>query len=711
MPWPYPVNRGAALFCALMLLAGLAGLSMALLQRPGIEHDLQQQRLLRARMELLLESNLHPLVSSIEAGIKAKGNATALLQPDDDRPRRVTSALVSKEAPIEFLCSGNPITAARVAEFPTQTPGLSLLAEYQEVSCGQDSQPIELAWAWEDLALTTPIDQPVPPYWPAPDFRAYPITTIKSAPATITDPAMPLPVDAELNASLAGPDVVTAIPLQIQMRFGIFASGPLKSREKVVRIRYYFSGTLWNPYNRPLRFHSGSALRPLAGIALSGMPEVRIHNLSRGNSSGWIDLDTIQNDGTSEAGISAYLRIPGILHPGEQLQFEEPARKDQPQGLARTLHPGFEVGPADRIRLEWRPDPDGLQVHLVSESDVSSMDASEPWWSWNHISVDWNPAEWNRADDGEHPFFIHDGSLGFREHHCRWSLHIDASSRVRDGRLDPRRPSIDFNASYPCPEIGSRPASEWWAAVLHEHMGVTTLPENPSARALFSWPSSPPDCLLCASDVVAESSYHRIGTADAALLNNQMDAPELLPSINCGWNGVQHDTQGVAGKWLHSFHINQPSHSQWSTTLRISAINSRDGLSFHQFLTPPADGTDAFFQIQSNDFAIACNQLSATSMSRPSASVSEFFTTGRLLKALLQEGSAPPHSPLPLRGFLRNSPAPVAAGPAAVLHLAARCGETTLLARAWLARTDASESGAPPYKVVHVDWPKFFTLP
>ena len=92
------------------------------------------------------------------------------------------------------------------------------------------------------------------------------------------------------------------------------------------------------------------------------LPKFRISNLSKGFSTDWIEMDELINTQTGAEGFHGWIRVKGELEPGESVVIREPDTKNQPEGLARTVHPAFMIGPADKIHIEFQQNEKGCSI-------------------------------------------------------------------------------------------------------------------------------------------------------------------------------------------------------------------------------------------------------------------------------------------------------------------------------------------------------------
>jgi hypothetical protein len=527
----------------------------------------------------------------------------------------------------------------------------------------------------------------------------------------------PVPAGEPLVMDLHNPASPLPVVGALELRFGVFASGRVRSREKTVRVRFYIGGALWNPYNRDLVTHPGRGSSPVFRVVFWNLPEIRIHNRSRGLSSGWLPLDRAANSHTGSTGFDAWIRLPERIPAGETAGFTEPDADWQPQGLARTLHPGFLVGPADSIEIEWRQPAGGLHAACLPLQTGDPFQAAldgEGWWRAEGFQTALPGQRYRRADAGPRPFFLHGGSLSFRRRNARVALTFRAGPAALDLLADPR--PRRFSGRYPW--IGADGHPQPPEALLESVVAIDPPePANPADglpalpnEAVFSWPASRPATFREAIDLPCWPNGFRLGSGGAGQLNTLLDRPGW-------WDSQSPDDLATALpgpaqplSWKPVFPVNLVSVAAWEAILRASSLDPAfpDPARFPLFSSPLPGQPGIHGEWDAAAVSRAARFLAAEAARNPVHSVNEFFTTGRLASAFDPlKGAGLKHFLLPLRAWIRSGPGPSAQGHAWVLHLAAsrsgRGHSTTKSARVWLLQT-APAGEAPRLEVIRFEW-------
>lgn len=549
-------------------------------------------------------------------------------------------------------------------------------------------------FAMEDIALAAPSASP-PDWYPVPHYNWIPLTgPLPDPPARLHAPppqsvlpvrsTEPIPFQPE-----ASPPVAPVL-LGAALRFGIFASGPLRQYEKPVRLRFFIEAVLWNPYDRPLQLHSGSGKRPVARLLVHHLPEVAIHNESTGRASGWLSLDHAPNSASGKTGLSAWLEAPPSIPPGAVLRLTGPDPTDQPEGLARTLHPAFRIGPADTVRLRFRPtgQPPALTALPWHASDPpQAAAAGQGWLRLRHL----NPPSWPtllfpRADQEPAPFFLHGGSLAFRSSHAQGLLRFSAAPPIRQFLTDPRAHLVDGRSPYRRPDGSIASVADWYSLQFHDlRSGPAPPTPDPPKGALFPYPETnqPPPMLQLA--LPGNPNSFRLGAPASPSRNAPLASPAFLAALRP--DQVSPETAPLHGApipFLPVFPVNQTDPASWQDLLSLQN---------HHLLPAAAQ--------------FIARQIDA----RPLPSVPAFFDQGILPQAVAHAGADPRQPDLPfrpLRSQLTSGPVLAAHGPAWLLHLAVQYthrGQTLRLsARLWFHYLPPSPDEAARFTVLRFQW-------
>ncbi len=702
---------GFALPFSLVMAGSILVLAVLVLQQAEFARSISERRRLHRQARETLLAQVQPLGRRLSREVLQDRSTSAIRRIGDGPGNEFLPLLLTdtgEEALLASVASGTD-----VVNFQSPVSGGRLRAGWIRISPDSLDYALDLAWAAEDVALAAGRNSP-PASWPLPSWylglrkeNAGLDSFLSSAAGADWDQlpwitaGNPLPFSPELSPSLV------PVPRRLALHFGIFASGAMGSREKVIRIRYYLSGTLWNPYNRPLALHNGGGLRPVTRMVLRNLPEVRIHNLTRGYSTGWIPLDEVVNDQTGEAGIRGWIRLPGTLRAGDNYAFVEPDPGSQPEGLARTVHPAFQVGPADAVEIEFRSRPGGVDLALV---DLDVADPGEAataglgWFRLERFPVEFPLLEFPRADEGGQPFYLAGGSLAFRREHCQAALVFARNGLPGVPELDPRRRSVAADAVYPTASGGSLSGTELVAAACLLPSGTSdTDPAAPAMQALFSWPEERPEGLLTASDLPGWREAFRLGAAGAKEHNALLDRspmPPLRPDSD------DFSPEPVPGwKYEERFPVNLVGATAWQALLERSASTDpvTGALRFPAFMQVDPARPEDFRSWSKTRLRLAAEKLAGDIGLDPAKSVTDFFNRGRLATAFASTGpGAAIDQLLPFRGWLRNSPLPGPHGSAWILHLAVRLtrerGSSLIPARAWLLETPEG------FSVVRFEW-------
>jgi hypothetical protein len=667
---------------AVMLLAVLAA------ERIHFHMVAREHALLRTRTENMLRQNVLPLAERLGELILDGESTSALIPNDPAHPSPLKPLRINrngKQVPLHSIRPENPGDAVC---FNSPLSSECLAASRVTLSPQNHHEQFTLAWAAEDIGLMAPGAVPWPA-WPLPSWMQAPRRN-RPGVNELLDPAI-----------LAGwTEEPRPVVTSLGLRFGIFASGTIGSREKIVRVRYYLEGALWNPYNIPLRMHDSGGMEASFRLIFWNLPEVRIHNLSRGLSTGWIGLDRAANSQSGNNGIDGWIRTAPQLEAGAQVAFLDPDPDRQPEGLARTLHGGFAAGPADRIRIEFRMGGEGVSAACLPMETANPLEAARSGHGWFRIEgfpVQLDPVEWTRADDDPAPFYLYSGSLGFRQENARHQIAFQRTSACFEGQVDPRRQAI-VNGD-------SRTDANGFAVTDQSLVEIKSLdlqgdlPDKPVAGfhpPLFSRPEKPPGSLLAASDIQQWREGFRLGSANAKRINSVLDL-----------EGTFVDEPPL---YEPSFPVNMLSPQGWRAILETSDHLPSDPESIQVAAYPNSQADRAIDFRQWSMAAVdgASRGLSEMIRHKPSGSISDFFNRGLLTDSFPASIAGDPgHQLLPLRGWLRKAPAVRRHGSAWILHLLLEGKRNRNLirrsARVWLLERAAGMETSR-FEIIRFEW-------
>ena len=533
-----------------------------------------------------------------------------------------------------------------------------------------------------------------------------------AGPVIKTSPPEWVAADEALPFSPESSPALVPVVISLSARFGIFASGALGSRQKEIRIRTYLEGALWNPYNRPIRLHNRTGLQPVCQALIGGLPALRIHNRSQGISTGWLEPDASTNSQGGAPGLHGWIRLPPLLAPGEIYYLQEPDSKSQPEGLARTLHPGFAVGPGDSVDIEFEKTPHSLMAALVDLSESDPLKAAQQGRSWfkalGKAPVP-GPIRFARADAGERPFYLAEGSLAFRREQCQLLAGFVRGESTWDGLLDPRRQELPFGETLMDASGNAISVEDLIEVVLETP--PRSFPEDQATRAqtpLFAWPDKPTPEFPATLDWMDMVEGQRMGAPGATLLNR------WLAASACFLRGPPVlQLQMVSGSsvgYLPALPVNSLDMGAWARLLgQRAGTPSNPGSTSGYY---PAFGTTS--SNRPGDFApgpkpgLAAQRLVAELIKEPAHSVEDFFNKGYLAKAMRPESPFLAARLSPLRGWLDPASLPVNHPGAWVLHLTVLAREqhrsVECRARIWLLQTSPPDQPVR-LEVMRLEWP------
>jgi hypothetical protein len=717
-----PASSGFILPFALILASALILLAVLLLKFELAVLERESRLQVQRSAETHLRQQVPVLVEALGTRLRAGNGASAVrrLAPAAGPDFRAFWQEGGQALPLHSHVPASPVSPAL---FPAQAAAHRLAADWVFLTPPGAPIAVALAWTAEDVALLAPAHPP-PEFWPLPQWELAPVREPFDSDGFLDDATRsqwrslpwiaaqePLPFRGELSPALA--PVVTRLAL----RFGLFAAGHPSRTNKTVRVRFHIEGELWNPYNRPLRLHSGAALRGLFQALFWNLPEIRLHNRTLGVSSDWIPLDSAQNAGSGVQGLQAWIRAPGDMPGGQRHAFVEPDPSRQPEGLARTLHSAFPVRPADRIEVELRQPAGGLYAACLPLQDGDSLDAALAGHGWFRIEgfpVAWPGLVFHRADSGDRPFLLESGSLSYRMANAHLRVGFSQPASLLDSGMDPRRRAVVHG------ELFQNASGTWEPQARLRDTRIDLAPGNAvptggmhasAPLALFSWPATAPASLREAADLPFWSQGFRLGSAGADAVNAVLDRPGAMELPGQPDNLVSlTSADGQRLTFTPAIPVNLADAGAWETLLRASARMARPSGELHYptQLVPYGDDANGILAWDPAALATAADRITAGALSEPLAGPAAFFNSGRLEEAFPQRADSDPvHRLLPLRGWLRAAPALRAHGSGWILHIAVRAeGEQLRVqrsARIWLLETPGGAAGAR-LEIIRFEW-------
>jgi hypothetical protein len=660
-----PRRRNAFILPFVLLLATtVLSLSLLTYRQARTVWEMEQVRSLHLRARQTAGHLVPVLLDQLSAAL-AQGGATSALIPESEG--------VSATALLDRSGSGTLLTLSGMEDdsrgsvtFQSPVSPTRFRAGLIQWSPENAADSVQVAWVIEDIALNPDLLS-APSWWPLPDWMLRPHDP-EASQGTIMDlpRAEIIPADEPIPFLPDRSPAFTPVITHAGLRFGIFASGTVGSREKVIRIRYYVDCGLWNPYNRPLLLHGGSGRRPVFRVRFDHLPEVRLHNRSMGISTGWINLDQAINSQTGEAGIEAWIQAPSQLGPGESLNLSEPDPRWQPEGLARTVQPAFMVGPADSIEVEFRTGMLGIRARFMA---MDSGPEEEGWFLAEAIPLPAQSLQFDRADESQRPFYLTGGSLSFRPDNTHQQILLERVPDHLTGTIDPRQSSLVPGQPVVSADGKQIPVEEiiyLRIQNLLQESGIS--PRQVSLPALFSWPGLPEDSLLDQSDLPAWENGFRIGSTGASILNSHLASHWPFGSQPV----VEHllrDGRAAGYEW--ALPVNTRDAKAWLGVLSGSGFPdpATGRLGFARYPSP--SGIPDYQWLEPARLVPVGAELARLAGYQPARSVGDFFTRGHLATSFRNAGIEDPlHHLLPLRGWLRDAPPLVRHGSAWILHLA-----------------------------------------
>jgi hypothetical protein len=715
--------RGFVLPYSLLLSSTILVLATLVLKEGQHTADRRQREALRQRTSSLLMQNMKPLVSHLENLVFGQRMCTALLRAEAGHSLFMTVGYPDDDSGAANLSSLPTSAPGGDVFFQSPVSGTVLQAGYEPLSPPDSPLKADLAWVAEDLALN-PDPFPPPAIWPLPSWLHFPLRKRSEPMEILRELAVDTVMDGPwINLSESLPFTPGSSPSLVPvtgglgLRFGIFASGKVGQREKVLRIRFYLEGTLWNPYNRALGMRSGSASGPAFQVVFWNLPEVRVENLTLGTSTGWMDIDSAVNPSTGATGIHGWIRTPGVIGSGASLSFIEPDSKWQPEGLARILHPAFMVGPADAVRISFRKNPAGIHAACLTtdaEDPLKKAEADAGWFRMESVPVEFEPIEFGRADDMPRPFYLSGGSLSFRDANTHVHLRLNNLGLSFTGQLDPRIRTLRWNDTY-MDSTGARIRGSQLlgAEAKHPQKGNVMVKQLHQETAIFSWPDRMPGTLIAATDLPEWTNGFCLGSPGAVQVNAGLDldaawahSPETVVAILPSRGGDLPEQNFIEG-----LPVNSLCPEYWEERLITSAKKKDNSLQFPYSLYPAPSGPLDFRTWTASEINRAARLITDHTGKHPVEAISAFFNRGILPSAFNHKGGGELlHNLLPMRGWLNSGPPLRRHGSAWILHMAIRLRDalksTTRSARIWLLET-RDLAGASRFEIVHFEW----TLP
>ncbi len=700
-------SRTAAFILPLALTIGASILLLGtfLIEQALFSREMQSHRDRHAQAGNIIRWHVPQLIGNLENILNAPHATTALRK---NHARENTYSMIvanhSKEGRHEWkdLAPANPGTRFKsaVADFHYTGNDVNLSP------AGAQSRII-LSWAFEDIGLVES-HRPPPEWWPWPSWLASGITepgpvhdSFESITGKQWNPDSWVPDGSPIPFNPVAYPANVPVITHIDLRFGIFATGPVDKPRKVVRIRFYIDCGIWNPYNRPMRFHESSGKDPAFMVLFRNMPSIRIQNVSTGISTEWIPLDDCKNTQTGESGIHAWVRTSRTIGAGSVRVLSEPDPQLQPEGLARTIHPAFLMGPADEIRIEFKQPESGVTVTCSPIDGASPGQAPTEWFHANSLNGSFPTIHFTRADDPNRPFYIESGSLSFRPSNTHQQILLGRPAESLHGLSDPRRqhlrpedPRIDATGEkMPYKSLLNTQISNLRHSPIHQY-------QPPPAISILSWPGREPSSLTEATDLPEWENAFLLGTTGASKVND---------FFMTKWPNVYHSIRREIPNegefdFAAAVPVNSLSRKAWLNALGMDT----DKLAFgYPKYANPQNASD-YWAPDRSALNSAIHRLVTQIEKDPSVSVPDFFTRGKLIHAFDEiYGEDPLVRFAPIRGFLRTSPPLVPHGSAWVLHMAVSIQADGISikksARVWLLK-NPNKTGSDTLKLIHFEW-------
>lgn len=700
-------SRTAAFILPLALTIGTSVLLLGtfLIEQALFSREMQSHRDRHAQAGSIIRWHVPNLIGNLETILNTPYATTALRK---DQTKENTYSLIvanhSKEGRHGWknLTSANPGTRFKSAVADFHYNGDDIILS----PAGSQSRTT-LSWAFEDIGLA-PANRPPPEWWP---WKSW-LTAVVAEPDPVHDSFESI-TGKQWNSASWVPDgspipfIPAAYPANvpvvthINLRFGIFATGPVDKPRKVVRIRFYIDCGIWNPYNRPMRFHDGSGENPAFMVLFRNMPSIRIHNISTGISTEWIPLDGCGNPRTGESGIHAWVRTSRTIGAGSIRVLSEPDPQVQPEGLARTIHPAFLMGPADEIEIEFKRSESGVTVACSPIGHAPSGQAPTEWFLANTLNERFPTIHFTRADDPNRPFYIESGSLSFRPVNTHLQVLVNRPVESLQGLSDPRHQHLHpehplFDATgkkIPYESLLNSQISNSRHSPIHQY-------QPPPGISILSWPGSEPNSLTEASDLPEWENAFLLGTTGASKVNEI-----FMTKWPHGYNSIRREIPSVGEfSFAAAVPVNSLSRKAWLNALGMDTDEPAFG---YPKYANPQNASD-YWALDRSALISAINRLVTQIEKHPSISLPDFFNRGKLIHAFNETyGEDPLVRFAPVRGFLRTSPPLVPHGSAWVLHIAVFIQEDgksiKKSARVWLLK-NPNKTGSDTLKLIHFEW-------
>ncbi len=708
-------HKGFVLPFTLILSSAVLVLATLLLKQGEFQFEQRSMAMAHVRTKQTLTQNAHGIKEYIEEVFSVPIVATFLERDNISSGSGYRTGIYLRDRiNTHTLGSRSSDEDSDTVTFKSPVSGIIYNANLINLSDKKEFSPTHFGWALEDISLSSN-NRKATDWWPLPEWQMGPIKpadsvdhVFKEITGTSLDSIDWIPQDHPIPFNPQKSPAFTPVVTSAEIRFGIFASGNVGHREKVIRIRYYMNCGLWNPYSRVLRFHGRSTPAPGFQMVFWNLPKFRISNLSKGFSTDWIEMDELINTQTGAEGFHGWIRVKGELEPGESIIIREPDTKNQPEGLARTVHPAFMIGPADRIHVEFQQNEKGCSIACLSleeDNPVASARTGRGWFRIEDFHVDMPDMEFNRADDPNRPFYLAAGSLSFREEHAQVQMGATRRSGYLEGTTDPRRRVFNEHAhDIDCAgnDVPDKDLLNFTATSLRKESSPASMKIN--LPALFSWPTRAPDSLMVLADIPEWKNAFRIGTKGAEQVNGILDNHWPLVQDR---ELIKMTAANRTVSYRRSFPINTISKNTWYSFLSglTEPPGSHDPYNFA--LYPSPIGNADFIQFDDITLRENVESLSFSIQKNPSSSISDFFNKGSLLKVFDLRHENPLHQLLPLRGLLYKDFRLVTRGSAFILHLACFTTHDDVMikktARVWLLEVPADGS-REQFSIVRFEW-------
>jgi len=700
-------SRTAAFILPLALAIGVTLLLLGtfLIEQALFSREMQSRQEKHEQARDIIRWHVPQLIGHLENILNTRHAITALKK---DHTRENTFSLILATQNMDGHHTWNELTYGNLGtRFKSAVSNFHYNGNDVILSPEGSQLRTSLSWTLEDIGLA-PASQPPPKWWPWQSWLTYGVSeadpvhdSFRSITGNQWDSGSWVPNGSPIPFTPDADPAMVPVVTHINLRFGIFATGPVDKPRKVIRLRFYIDCGVWNPYNRAMRFHESSGKDPAFMVRIGNMPSIRIHNVSAGISTGWIPLDACENTHTGESGIHAWVRTNRTIGAGAVRVLSEPDDQTQPEGLARTIHPAFQMGSADEIRIEFKPSETGITVTCSPVEGPPAKQAQIDWFHTNAFINSFPNIHFTRADDPNRPFYIESGSLSFRPENTHLQILASRPKESLQSLLDPRQPYLHPGYSLVDAAGDMIPFHSLLNTKIIDLRHSTPHPyQPPSAISILSWPGSEPSSLMEATNLPDWNNAFLLGSPHANKVND---------FFMTKWPNSFHSTKrNIPGKREFNFAEGVPVNSLSGEAWQMAfGMDLEEAVFEYPKHANPQNASDYWVPTQPALHS-AINRLVTQIERDPSTSIPDFFNRGKLIHAFEQVyGEDPLLRFAPARGFLRTGPPLVPHGSAWVLHMAVSMQEDGLAmtksARVWLLKTPSSK-GSDSVRMIHFEW-------